>query len=179
MMQKENPHIIIRDYNPLSPADSEAVAEIYGYHVAHGTASFEIVPPTAEEMRERFEKLLEKGFPILIACNDEGTILGYAYCGTYKERAAYNGTVEDSIYVRHDSTARGIGLILLDALIAEAKKRGYLQMMAVIGDSDNQGSIRLHDKAGFRMIGTATNIGFKFNRFLDVVYMQLDLASKR
>ena len=177
MAHSQKPHITIRDYNPHSPADSEAMAEIYGYHVAHGTASFEIVPPTAKEMRERFDGLLEKGFPILMACDDEDAVLGYAYCGTYKERAAYNGTVEDSIYVRHDSIAGGIGLILLEALIAEAKKRGYLQMMAVIGDSDNQGSIRLHDKAGFRMIGTATNIGFKFNRFLDVVYMQLDLTS--
>ena len=178
MAHTQNPTIIIRDYNQHSPADSEAVADIYGYHVAHGTASFEIVPPTVEEIRERFAGLLEKGFPILMACDDEDSILGYAYCSTYKERAAYNGTVEDSIYVRHDITTRGIGLILLKALIVEAKKRGYLQMMAVIGDSDNHGSIRLHDKAGFRMIGTATNIGFKFNRFLDVVYMQLDLASK-
>ena len=172
-----NNSIIIRDYNPHNFADCEAVAEIYAYHVAHGTASFEVVPPSSDEIKKRFEALIEKGFPILLACDGDGVVLGYAYCSTYKERAAYNNTVEDSIYVRHDITGKGVGITLITALIERAKNKGYLQMMAVIGDSDNHASIRLHEKAGFRMIGTATNIGFKFGRFLDVVYMQLDLTA--
>ena len=169
--------ITIRAYNSHDLADCKAVTEIYAHHVAHGTASFEVTPPSEEEIQRRFTTLIEKGFPILLACNSDGQVLGYAYCGTYKERAAYNNTVEDSIYVRHDITGKGVGIALLTALIKSAKSHGYLQMMAVIGDSDNRASIRLHAKAGFRMIGTATNIGFKFNRFLDVVYMQLDLTS--
>lgn len=176
MSERLNSTIIIRDYNPHDLADCEAVAEIYAYHVLHGTASFEVIPPSADEIKERFDALIEKSFPILLACDSDGEVLGYAYCGTYKERAAYNNTVEDSIYVRHDITGKGAGMRLLTELIERAKHNGYLQMMAVIGDSDNHASIRLHDKAGFRMIGTATNIGFKFGHFLDVVYMQLDLT---
>lgn len=168
--------IIIRDYEPHDDADCKAIAEIYAHHVAHGTASFEIKPPSFQEIKKRFASLLENGFPILLACSEDGQVIGYAYCGTYKERAAYNNTVEDSIYIRHDSTSTGIGFILLLALIERAKTHGYLQMIAVIGDSNNRASIRLHEKAGFRMIGTAKNIGYKFNRFLDVVYMQLDMT---
>lgn len=168
--------ITIRDYNPDDRADCEAVAEIYAHHVLYGTASFEVTPPSPEDIKERFTALVRKGFPIIMACAENGHVLGYAYCGTYKERAAYKNTVEDSIYVRHDITDKGIGSLLLLALINKAKHHGYLQMIAVIGDSDNKASIRLHEKAGFRMIGTATNIGFKFNRFIDVVYMQLDLT---
>ena len=166
--------LTIRPYNPDSDADGDAIADIYGHHVHHGRASFETEAPSAEDMRARMMKVRNAGFPVLMADLD-GQIAGYAYAGPFHHRAAYSGTVEDSIYVDHALARRGVGRALLSALIDELRQAGFHQIMAVIGDSENVGSIELHRGFGFREIGIARGIGFKFGSFVDVVYMQLPL----
>ena len=166
----------IRPYNPSTNADGDAIAAIYGHHVLHGRASFETEAPSATEMRRRMAKILEAGFPVLMAELD-GRVAGYAYAGPFHHRAAYAGTVEDSIYVDHSLARRGVGRALLSALIDKLRADGLQQIMAVIGDSANAGSIELHRALGFREIGVARDIGFKFGSFVDVVYMQLPLQS--
>jgi len=156
--------------------DLAAITAIYAHHVRHGTASFEEVPPTEAEMARRFGLLAEDGMPILVDCDDQGCVLGYAYAGLYNRRSAYRHTVENSIYVDRDHQRRGAGRRLLEGLIRRCKHDGYRQMMAVIGDSGNTASIGLHAALGFRHLGTAYEIGFKFGRWLDVVYMQRDLG---
>jgi L-amino acid N-acyltransferase YncA len=158
------------------PNDLAAITRIYAYAVRHGTASFEIDPPDQDEMMRRFEALVAGGFPYLVA-ERAGALAGYAYAGTYRARPAYRFTVEDSIYVAAEQQRRGIGGALLDRLIAEAEGRGFRQMIAVIGDSDQPGSIALHAGAGFRIIGTLDRVGFKFDRWLDCVLMQRALGA--
>jgi len=166
---------VIGPYDPAHPTDLQSVTAIYGAHVRHGTASFEIDPPDCDEMQVRFASLMAKGYPILLLRSGE-TVLGFAYAGPHKARAAYNHTVEDSIYLHPDAMGRGYGSRLLAALIEATRARGFKQMIAVIGDSDNAASIGVHRAAGFTHIGIARNLGFKFNRYLDVVFMQLSLG---
>lgn len=160
---------------PFAEADIAAIAAIYSHHVLTGTATFEEVPPDVDEMRSRLCDLTDSGFPVLVACSPSDEVVGYAYAGPYKTRSAYRFTVEDSIYIHHDHLRRGAGRALLSALIDKCKDRDYKQVLAVIGDSDNQGSIGLHRSCGFVPVGTARNLGFKFGRWLDVVYMQRSL----
>ena len=167
--------VSIRAYDPDSDRDINAITAIYGHHVSFGRASFETEPPSLQTMRSRFAAFLEDGYPALVAELD-GEIVGYAYAGRHKAREAYRLTVEDSIYVHHQVARRGIGRALLAGLIAACRAAGFHQMIALIGDSENTGSIELHRTLGFRHNGTARNIGFKFGVFLDVVYMQLDLS---
>jgi phosphinothricin acetyltransferase len=155
--------------------DLAAITRIYAHAVRHGTASFEIEPPGRDEMARRFEALAAGGFPFLVADHD-GAVAGYAYAGPYRGRPAYRWTVEDSIYVAADCWRRGIGRALLDRLIQDAERRGFRQMIAVIGDSHQPGSIALHAAAGFRTIGTFDSVGFKFGRWLDSVLMQRALG---
>jgi len=164
--------ILIR---PCTEPDLAAIAAIYSHHVLRGTATFEEVPPDTEEMRSRLFGLINSGFPVLVACGPSDEVIGYAYAGPYKTRSAYRFTVEDSIYVHRDHLRKGVGKVLLSALIESCKARRYKQILAVIGDSDNQGSIGLHRSCGFVSVGTARDLGFKFGRWLDVVYMQLSL----
>lgn len=166
--------LTIRPYNPATDDDGDAIVAIYGHHVLHGRASFETEAPDAAEMRARMQKILDAGLPVLMAELD-GRIAGYAYAGPFHHRAAYGGTVENSIYVNHAMARRGIGRALLSSLIHQVRQAGFHQMMAVIGDSANAGSIKLHRALGFREIGVAKRIGFKFGSFVDVVYMQLPL----
>ncbi len=166
--------LTLRAYNPDTNTDREAIAKIYGHHVLHGSASFETEAPNASEMHRRMQQIRDGGFPVLIADLD-GHIAGYAYAGPFHHRAAYGGTVEDSIYVDHAMQRRGVGRALLTELITQVRQAGFQQMMAVIGDSQNTGSIELHRTLGFSDIGIARGIGFKFGRFVDVVYMQLPL----
>ena len=170
------PMVSIRAYDPDSDRDINAITAIYGHHVSFGRASFETEPPSLQTMRSRFASLVEDDYPALVAELD-GEIVGYAYAGRHKAREAYRLTVEDSIYVHHEVARRGIGRALLVELIAACRAAGFRQMMAVIGDSENTGSIELHRALGFRHIGTTHNIGFKFGVFLDVVYMQLELSA--
>lgn len=166
------PTIAIR---AAAPADIPAIARIYAHAVRYGTASFELEPPDEAEMTRRQRALFDGGFPYL-AAECEGAVMGYAYAGPYRPRPAYRFSVEDSIYVAPDAHRRGIGRLLLDALVAEATARGFRQMIAVIGDSAQKPSIDLHRIAGFRMIGTIEATGFKHGRWLDTVLMQRALG---
>jgi L-amino acid N-acyltransferase YncA len=158
------------------PQDLAVITAIYDHAVRHGTASFELEPPDAGEMTRRYETLRRGGYPYLVAEID-GELLGYAYAGPYRARPAYHWSVEDSIYIAPQSHRRGIGRALIERLIAEAEAAGFRQMIAVIGDSANAGSIELHRRAGFRMVGTFDNVGFKFGRWLDSVLMQRPLGA--
>ncbi len=158
-----------------SAADIDSVQVIYAHHVLHGLASFEIDPPTAAEMRSRFAAITGAGYPYLVATEGDA-VLGYAYASAYRTRPAYRYTVEDSVYVAECAARRGIGRQLLTALIAECERRGYRQMLAVIGDSANAASIELHRGCGFTMNGTLKSVGFKFGRWVDSVIMQRALG---
>src|SRR6476661_4486637 len=156
-------------------ADLPFVTGIYTHAVLHGTATFELIPPDLAEMTRRFRALMDGGFPYLVAALD-GRVIGYAYAGPYRPRPAYRFTVENSVYLQPAVHRRGIGLQLLQKLIDECEPRGYRQMIAVIGDSANAGSIGVHSRCGFQMIGTDPNGGFKFGRWLDTVMMQRGLG---
>jgi phosphinothricin acetyltransferase len=163
------------DIRPVTEADLPAVTDIYAHAVLHGTATFELIPPDLTEMTRRFKALQDGGHPYLVAVLD-GHVIGYAYAGPYRPRPAYRFTVENSVYLAPAIHRRGIGLQLLQRLIAECEARGYRQMIAVIGDSANAGSIGVHTRTGFAMIGTHPNVGFKFGRWLDTVMMQRALG---
>jgi phosphinothricin acetyltransferase len=160
---------------PAAAADLAAITPIYEHAVRHGTASFEIEPPDEAEMTRRWRTLIDGGYPYVVAELD-GAIAGYAYAGPYRSRPAYHWCVEDSIYVAPAMHRRGVGAALLARLIVEAEQRGFRQMIAVIGDSQQAPSIELHRAAGFRLIGTIENVGFKFGRWLDSVLMQRALG---
>lgn len=160
---------------PALKTDIPVMTRIYADAVLHGTASFEIDPPDEAEMTRRHAALVAQGFPYLVA-ERGGSVAGYAYAGPYRTRPAYRWTVEDSIYIDPDHHRRGVGRALLDRLIAESEARGFRQMLAVIGDSRNIASIALHRAAGFRLVGSFENVGFKFGRWLDSVLMQRPLG---
>src|ERR1700759_1433411 len=163
------------EIRPATEADLLFIAEIYGQAVRFGTATFELIPPDLAEMTRRFNALMDGGFPYLVAVLD-GRVVGYAYAGPYRPRPAYRFTVENSVYLDPASHRHGIGLKLMQRLIDACEARGYRQMIAVIGDSANAGSIGLHTRCGFDMIGTHPNVGLKFGRWLDTVMMQLELG---
>lgn len=163
------------EIRPATEADLPIVTEIYEHAVRYGTATFELIPPDLAEMTRRFRALIEGGFPYFVGML-EGRVVGYAYAGPYRPRPAYRFTVENSVYLQPAIHRRGIGLLLMQRLIPECEARGYRQMIAVIGDSANAGSIGLHTKTGFQMIGTHPCVGFKFGRWLDTVMMQRALG---
>jgi L-amino acid N-acyltransferase YncA len=163
------------EIRPAAPADLPSITATYEHAVLYGTATFELIPPDLAEMTRRFGALMDGGYPYFVAAL-EGRVIGYAYAGPYRPRPAYRFTVENSVYLQPDIHRRGIGRQLLQRLIAESEARGYRQMIAVIGDSANAGSIGVHTKCGFEMIGTHPNVGFKFGRWLDTVMMQLALG---
>ncbi|MBX9711500.1 MAG: GNAT family N-acetyltransferase [Xanthobacteraceae bacterium] len=160
---------------PATLADIPAIADIYAAEVHEGTATFELTPPDAAEMAKRFSDIAGKNFPYLIA-EHNGRIAGYAYAASYRARPAYRFTVENSIYLDRAHQRQGIGSALLTELIARCERLGFRQMIAVIGDSANAGSVALHTRAGFAMIGTLPDVGFKFGRWLDSVLMQRALG---
>ncbi|TPG52307.1 N-acetyltransferase family protein [Roseomonas nepalensis] len=160
---------------PASEADMTAITAIYAHHVRQGSASFETKVPDVVEMARRRATLREGGFPYVVA-EDNSEVLGYAYAGAYRPRAAYCNTVEDSIYLRPDATGRGLGSHLLTALIEACEAQGFRQMIAVVGDRANTPSIRLHERQGFRRIGTLEAVGCKHGRWLDVVLLQRRLG---
>jgi len=160
---------------PAVLADIPAITRIYAHAVDHGTASFELTAPDQGEMTRRFNELTTGGFPYLVAVID-GTVVGFAYAGPYRARPAYRFTVENSVYVAHDSHRRGVGKALLDALIEASTEKGFRLMVAVIGDSNQAASIGLHEAAGFKHAGVFENIGYKFDRWLDTVLMQRALG---
>ncbi len=156
---------------PSTDADLPAIAAIYAHAVTHGSASFELEPPSLDEMARRRETLLAGGYPYLVAERD-GTIVGYAYAGAYRTRPAYRSTVEDSIYVATSAQGEGIGRALLASLIQACEERGYRLMVAVIGDKASKGSIRVHEALGFAPVGTIEPVGYKQGRWLATVLMQ-------
>ena len=162
---------------PADAADIPAITAIYAHAVQHGTASWELDPPDATEMLRRQEAILAGGYPYLVA--ERGSaILGYAYAGAYRPRPAYRATVENSIYIAPEAQGYGVGAALLDALMTACAARGFRQMIAVIGDGTGAsvGSRRLHERAGFRLIGVAEKVGYKHGRWLDQMLMQKELG---
>jgi L-amino acid N-acyltransferase YncA len=157
------------------PRDIEAITSIYRDAVLFGTASFELTAPDPLEMAQRCDALLAGGYPYLTAERDR-EVVGYAYAAAYRTRPAYRSTVENSVYVRQDAQKGGIGRLLLKQLIEEATRRGFRQMVAIIGDSGNDGSIRLHEAAGFALVGVLRSVGWKHGRWLDTVVMQRALG---
>ena len=164
--------IRIRD---AGAADMDAVQRIYARHVLHGSASFEEVAPTLAQMLERRADVLERGLPYLVAELD-GNVVGYTYATAYRARSAYRYSIEDSVYLADGMAGRGIGRALLAALIARCEAGPWRQMIAVIGDSGNAASIRLHASLGFSETGTLRAVGFKFGRWVDSVLMQRALG---
>ena len=160
---------------PATAADIPAIAAIYRHHVLHGLASFELDPPDSDEIARRFIAIRELGLPYL-AAEIDGRLVGYAYASVYRARPAYRYTVEDSVYVDKDHAGLGIGSGLMPPLIAGCVKAGRRQIIAVIGDSANLGSIRLHEKFGFERVGLLPAIGFKFGRWVDSVLMQKEVG---
>jgi L-amino acid N-acyltransferase YncA len=158
-----------------TPADLPEIQSIYAHHVLHGTGTFEEVPPSVEEMSERFGKVTSHGWSWLVATDATG-VLGYAYYTQFRDRSAYRYCVEDSVYVREDVRGQGVGKALVVQLIEDATAAGLRQMIAVIGDSENVGSIGVHASLGFHMVGTMRAVGVKFGRWLDVVSMQRTLG---
>lgn len=161
---------------PATPADADAIAALYGWHVLNATATFEEVPPDAAEMARRQAAVTSLGLPYLVAEDRGGRLLGYAYAGRFHARSAYRFTLEDSIYLDPAATGQGLGRRLLDRLVTDAAAAGARQMIAIIGDSGNAASIALHTRAGFTPIGSMRAVGFKFGRWLDTVSMQLPLG---
>ena len=155
--------------------DLDRITVIYADAVEHGTASYELEPPTRSEMGARFAALIDSQYPYIVAEAD-GVVVGYAYASAFRPRPAYRFTVENSVYLRPATHRRGVGFQLMQRLIAACEARGYRQMIAVIGDSANAGSIGVHAKCGFQMIGTHPNVGLKFGRWLDTVMMQRALG---
>lgn len=158
--------------------DLDAIAPIYRHYVLHSSSTFEIEPPAREEMGRRRAAILELGLPYLTAEVD-GRVMGYAYANAYRPRRAYRFTVEDSIYVDPAAARGGLGTALMAALIAECERGEWRQMIAVIGDSGNAASIALHEKFGFRRVGTLERVGFKFEKWVDTVLMQRALGQAR
>lgn len=156
-------------------ADVAAITAIYAHHVREGLGSFEETPPAAEEIARRRETVLALGLPFMVA-EEGGRVVGYAYAQPYRPRSAYRFSLEDSIYVAPDCTRRGIGGALLADLVERCARLGYRQMVAVIGDSANLASIRLHEKSGFARIGVQPAVGFKLGRWVDSVLIQRALG---
>ena len=156
--------------------DMALIQTIYANEVLHGLATFEDIPPTLEDMLSRRRNILRHGFSYLVA-EHEGAVVGYSYATIYRSRPAYRYTIEDSVYVAEGMRGKGVGRALLATLISCCEKGPWRQMIAVIGHSENTGSIELHRKLGFRHVGTLEAVGFKLGRWVDTVLMQRALGA--
>src|SRR5215469_2167961 len=164
--------VVIR---PSRETDLTQIAAIYGYHVLHGVASFEEVPPELDDIASRRRDILARGLPYLVA-ERSGHVLGYRYASPYRTRSAYRFTVEDSIYIDQAEVGHGLGRALLATVLDRCAELGYRQMVAVIGGSDTWPSIRLHAALGFTRVGVLPAVGFKFGSWVDIVLMQRALG---
>lgn len=164
---------------PCFEQDLDQVRLIYAHHVTTGTASFELEPPSADEMHARWSKVVSNGWPWMVASprRDLSRVLGYAYASQYHPRPAYARTFEDSVYVAPTAQRMGVGRELLRDIIGLLKLDDARELVAMIGDSGNTASIELHRALGFAYVGTLSAVGFKFDRWLDVVVMQHSLYS--
>ncbi len=163
---------LVRD---ARPEDLPRIQQIYAQHVLTGLASFEETPPDLAEMTRRFEATRAGDLPFLVAETD-GRIAGYSYAGPYRTRPAYRFSLENSIYVDAEAVGRGVGSALIRELIARCTALGYRQLIAIVGDSANLASIRLHEKHGFTRAGQLKSIGFKFGRWVDSVILQREIG---
>lgn len=159
---------------PFHWSDVPAITAIYAHYVHHSVATFDLEPPGETFIGEKFGHMRELGHPITIAEGPDGTLLGYAYASVYRPRPAYRFTCEDSVYCAPDAQGRGLGRAMLEDVIARSRSFGFKQMIGVI-TAEGQASVRLHEKLGFRHIGLHEKLGFKFDRWLDIVHMQLTL----
>ena len=157
-------------FRPFDRRDVPALTAIYRPYVTDTVITFELEPPDEAEMGERFGRMVELGQPVIVA-ERAGAAVGYAYASFYRPRAAYRFTCEDSIYLRHDMVGQGLGSRLLAELLEQSRAHGFRQMIAVI-TAERQNSVRLHEKAGFRHVGRYEAVGYKFDRWLDIVHMQ-------
>ena len=165
----------LMNIRPASATDVPEIQSIYAHHVLNGAGTFEEIPPAVEEVQRRFDGIIARGWSYLVACDETG-VLGYGYFAQLRDRSAYRFTAEDSIYVRDDVRGQGVGKALVAQLLDEAEAQGFRQMIAVIGDSDNVGSIGMHASLGFQRTGLLRATGLKFGRWIDTVYMQRPLG---
>jgi len=163
---------------PATDSDMPAITAIYQHHVLNGTGTFEITPPTLEDMQARRADVLSKGLPYLVLEN-EGEVVGFSYCNWFKPRPAYRFSAEDSIYLAPQAAGKGWGRLLLQELKASAQRAGLRKLIAVIGDSNNHASIGLHRALGFQQVGVISDCGWKFDRWLDIVLMECPLGAAR
>ncbi len=163
------------DIRRAAPTDLADIQAIYAHHVLHGAGTFEEVPPSLEEVERRYQGIVGRGWSYLVAADATG-VLGYAYFSQMRDRSAYRFTAEDSIYVRDDVRGQGVGKALVARLLDEATAQGFRQMIAVIGDSENVGSIGVHASLGFQRAGLLRSTGLKFGRWVDTVMMQKTLG---
>lgn len=163
------------DIRHAQSADLAEIQSIYAHHVLHGAGTFEEIPPPLEEVERRYNGIVTRGWSYLVATDATG-VIGYAYFSQIRDRSAYRHTAEDSIYVRDDVRGQGVGKALVARLLDEATEMGFRQMIAVIGDSDNVGSIGVHASLGFQRAGLLRATGLKFGRWIDTVYMQRALG---
>ena len=161
---------------PSRDEDIVAITAIYAHHVLHGTGTFETEPPTATDMAARRADVLSKNLPYLIA-EDDGRVLGFAYCNWFKPRPAYRYSAEDSIYLAEAARGQGLGARLLEALEQAAESVGVRKLIAVIGDSANLGSVGVHRTRGFAHVGVLKDCGWKFGAWRDVVLMDKILGA--
>jgi L-amino acid N-acyltransferase YncA len=159
---------------PFEWRDVPAIAAIYKHYVENSVATFDLTPPGETFMAEKFGHMLELGHPIVMAEGAGGKLVGYSYASVYRPRPAYRFTCEDSVYCAPDEQGKGLGRAMLTEVIRQSKAFGFKQMIAVI-TAEGAGSVRLHEKLGFRHIGRHEALGYKFDRWLDIVHMQLAL----
>ncbi|MGH8783037.1 N-acetyltransferase family protein [Paraburkholderia sp.] len=167
------PVVAIRD---ALDTDVDAIRAIYAHHVLHNLATFEEVPPSIDEMRRRMHAIVEQGLPYLVASID-GQVAGYCYASPYRPRSAYRYSIEDSVYLDPQWHGQGVGRALLVALIERCERGPWRQMIAVVADSGSAASITLHERLGFRRVGTLTAAGLKFGRWVDTELMQRPLGA--
>jgi phosphinothricin acetyltransferase len=162
------------DICAATEADLAECQSIYAHHVLAGTGTFEEIPPSLEELTARYHANIGAGWPWLVA-RDASGVLGYGYYAQFRARAAYRFCAEDSVYVRESVRGQGVGKAIVAALLDHARSAGVTEMLALIGDSENTGSIGVHASLGFKPVGTMRRVGWKFERWLDVVIMQKSL----
>ncbi|MDB5524543.1 MAG: Phosphinothricin N-acetyltransferase [Rhizobium sp.] len=156
-------------------ADVPVITEIYRESVLNGIGTYELEAPSETDMSSRFNAITGQNYPYLIAEDENGAILGYAYASAFRTREAYRYLAEDSIYVSPEARGLGVGGKLLDALLSRTASLGIRQMVAVIGGA-NPASIAVHEKGGFKHVGRMPASGFKFGQWVDTVFMQIELG---
>lgn len=158
---------------PFRWSDVPAITAIYKHYVEETAITFDTDVPGEAAMAEKFAALVKLGHPLIVAESD-GEAVGYAYASFYRPRAAYRFTCEDSIYLRPDMKGKGLGRVILTQLLAQSRAFGFKQMIAVI-TADTANSIAIHEKFGFRHVGRYDAVGYKFDRWHDIVHLQLAL----